>query len=103
MATTSEGHVNYTLIPMKWLVLLRTRDLWRALFPVGNDETDDEALGDQSAQRRLQGIVNRPEPYEVAHRTIYRVHQRVADRLLMGRVVLMGDAAHINNPLGGWA
>ena len=95
------AYVNYISDPDEWLVLLRTRDLWRALFPVGNDETDDEALGDQSAQRRLQGIVNRPEPYEVAHRTIYRVHQRVADRLLMGRVVLMGDAAHINNPLGG--
>ncbi|MCQ3811059.1 MAG: FAD-dependent monooxygenase [Acidimicrobiia bacterium] len=95
------AYVNYISDPDEWLVLLRTRDLWRALFPVGNDETDDEALGDQSAQRRLQGIVNRPEPYEVAHRTIYRVHQRVADRFLVGRVVLMGDAAHINNPLGG--
>ena len=43
----------------------------------------------------------RDEPFEIAHRTIYRVHQRVADRFLVGRVVLMGDAAHINNPLGG--
>ena len=39
--------------------------------------------------------------YEVAHRTIYRVHQRVADRFRVGRAVLVGDAAHINNPLGG--
>ena len=82
-------------------MLLRTRDLWRALFPVGDNETDTEALSDESAQRRLQGIVARDAPYEVAHRTIYRVHQRVADRFLVGRVVLMGDAAHINNPLGG--
>lgn len=95
------AYVNYISDPDEWLVLLRTRDLWRALFPVGDDETDAEALGDQSAQKRLQGIVNRHEPYEVAHRTIYRVHQRVADRFLVGRVVLMGDAAHINNPLGG--
>ncbi len=95
------AYVNYISDPDEWLVLLRTRDLWRALFPVGDDETDDEALSDLSAQRRLQGIVTRDEPYEVAHRTIYRVHQRVADRFLVGRVVLMGDAAHINNPLGG--
>lgn len=95
------AYVNYISDPDEWLVLLRTRDLWRALFPVGDDETDAEALSDQSAQRRLQGIVAREEPYEVAHRTIYRVHQRVADRFLVGRVVLMGDAAHINNPLGG--
>ena len=95
------AYVNYISDPDEWLVLLRTRDLWRALFPVGDDETDAEALSDESAQQRLQGIVARDEPYEVAHRTIYRVHQRVADRFLVGRVVLMGDAAHINNPLGG--
>ncbi|WP_420434920.1 FAD-dependent oxidoreductase [Candidatus Poriferisocius sp.] len=95
------AYVNYISDPEEWLVLLRTVDLWRALFPVGDDETDDEALSDESAQRRLQGIVARDEPFEVAHRTIYRVHQRVADRFAVGRVVLMGDAAHINNPLGG--
>ena len=95
------AYVNYISDPDEWLVLLRTRDLWRALFPVGDNETDAEALSDESAQRRLQGIVARDAPYEVAHRTIYRVHQRVADRFLVGRVVLMGDAAHINNPLGG--
>ena len=95
------AYVNYISDPDEWLVLLRTVDLWRALFPVGDAEDDAEALSDESAQRRLNGVVARGEPYEVAHRTIYRVHQRVADRFLVGRVVLMGDAAHINNPLGG--
>ena len=95
------AYVNYISDPDEWLVLLRTVDLWRALFPVGEHETDDEALSDQSAQRRLNGVVARNHPYDIAHRTIYRVHQRVADRFRVGRVVLMGDAAHINNPLGG--
>ncbi|MCY4272591.1 MAG: NAD(P)/FAD-dependent oxidoreductase [bacterium] len=95
------AYVNYISDPDEWLVLLRTRELWRALFPIGDDETDAEALSDERAQRRLQGIVAQAELYEIAHRTIYRVHQRVADRFLVGRVVLMGDAAHINNPLGG--
>ncbi|HUG77851.1 MAG TPA: FAD-dependent monooxygenase, partial [Burkholderiales bacterium] len=31
----------------------------------------------------------------------YRVHQRVAAKYRVGRVFLAGDAAHINNPLGG--
>jgi 3-(3-hydroxy-phenyl)propionate hydroxylase len=35
------------------------------------------------------------------HRTLYNVHQRVAKTYRSGRVFLMGDAAHINNPLGG--
>ena len=93
--------VNYISDPDEWLVLLRTAGLWRALFPVAEGETDAQALSDRSAQRRLSGIVAHPEPFDIAHRTIYRVHQRVADRFLVGRVVLMGDAAHINNPLGG--
>jgi 3-(3-hydroxy-phenyl)propionate hydroxylase len=39
--------------------------------------------------------------YEISHRTIYRVHQRVAKNWRRGRVLLAGDAAHLNNPLGG--
>ena len=39
---------------------------------------------------------------ETQHRTIYRVHQRVAKKFRVGRVALIGDAAHLNNPLGGF-
>lgn len=42
-----------------------------------------------------------PTPYDVVHTTAYRVHERVADRYVKGRVFLAGDAAHVNNPLGG--
>ena len=33
--------------------------------------------------------------------TLYRVHQRVATSFRAGRAFVAGDAAHINNPLGG--
>ena len=95
------SYVNYVSDPDEWMVLLRTGEFWRALFPVSDDETDDQALSDESVERRLQGVVANPTAYEVAHRTIYRVHQRVADRFRVGRAVLVGDAAHINTPLGG--
>jgi 3-(3-hydroxy-phenyl)propionate hydroxylase len=36
--------------------------------------------------------------YEVAHVTLYKVHQRVATTFQRGRAFLAGDAAHINNP-----
>src|SRR6186997_1248896 len=39
--------------------------------------------------------------YEIAHVTLYKVHQRVAKTFQHGRAFLAGDAAHINNPLGG--
>jgi 3-(3-hydroxy-phenyl)propionate hydroxylase len=37
----------------------------------------------------------------LVHRNIYRVHQRVAKAFRGGRVFLAGDAAHVNNPVGG--
>ena len=92
------SYVNYIADTDEWCVLLKVRGLWRCLFPT-QDESDEEILG--SAEKLLQGLVRKPTPYETVHRTLYRVHQRVATRYRIGRVFLAGDAAHINNPLGG--
>jgi 3-(3-hydroxy-phenyl)propionate hydroxylase len=35
------------------------------------------------------------------HRNLYVTHQRVAATFRLGRVLLAGDAAHVNNPIGG--
>jgi len=94
-------YVNYISDPREWLVLLRTPSSWRALFPIPNDTGNEEALSDSGVQSRLHGIVDLGGDFEVVHRTIYRVHQRVAETFQRGRVLLAGDAAHINNPLGG--
>ena len=95
------SYVNYVSDPDEWCVLLRTPDLWRVLFPTRVDERDEDVVSDASTEARLQGVCARPEAYATAHRTIYRVHQRVAKRYRVGRVFLAGDTAHINNPLGG--
>jgi 3-(3-hydroxy-phenyl)propionate hydroxylase len=93
--------VNYVADVDEWCVLLRVPGTWRCLFPTRIEESDEEVLAEGSTQARLQGVVARGEPYEVVHRTIYRVHQRVAERYRAGRLFLAGDAAHCNNPLGG--
>jgi 3-(3-hydroxy-phenyl)propionate hydroxylase len=49
----------------------------------------------------MAGIVPGLTGYEIAHTTLYKVHQRVAQTFRRGRAFLAGDAAHINNPLGG--
>ena len=55
----------------------------------------------ERGERLLQGAVPRGQPYEVTHRTAYRVHERVASTYVNGRMLIAGDAAHVNNPLGG--
>lgn len=95
------SYVNYISDPAEWCVLLRVPSLWRVLFPTGADESDEEVMTDASIQARLQNLLPRSEPYQTVHRTLYKVHQRVAKEFRRGRVILAGDAAHINNPLGG--
>lgn len=93
--------VSYFADPVEWFFLLRIPGLWRVMFPTRPEESDDAVLRDASVERRLQGVVPTEGPYPVEHRTLYPVHQRVAARYRKGRSFLAGDAAHINNPLGG--
>lgn len=98
---TDIAYVNYIADPLEWLVLLRVPGLWRVLVPAPQNADREQLLSDDSLQGVLHRVVARPEPYEIAHRSLYPVHQRVAKNFRHGRVVLAGDAAHINNPLGG--
>ena len=98
---TDIAYVNYIADPLEWLVLLRVPGLWRVLVPAPQNTDREQLLSDDSLQGVLHRVVARPEPYKIAHRSLYPVHQRVAKNFRHGRVVLAGDAAHINNPLGG--
>jgi 3-(3-hydroxy-phenyl)propionate hydroxylase len=95
------AYVNYIADPFEWLVLLRVPGLWRVLVPASEAEDREKLLSDATLQQVLQRVVARSEPYQIAHRSLYHVHQRVAKAFRLGRVLLAGDAAHINNPLGG--
>src|SRR5262249_40842699 len=93
--------VNYVADPQRWHFLLQTPDAWRIMFPVRADESDERALSPDFAQSLMAGLVPGIPAYEIVHLTLYRVHQRVAASFRKGRAFLIGDAAHINNPLGG--
>ena len=71
------------------------------MFPIAADESDARALSPDFAQALMAEVVPGISRYEIAHMTLYRVHQRVAKTFRKGRAFLIGDAAHINNPLGG--
>lgn len=97
---------NYFADPREWANLFKVagddlRGRWRVVFPTRSDESDEEALSDASVQRRLRSVLPTDDPVELLHSNIYRVHQRVAVSFRVGRVFLAGDAAHVNNPIGG--
>lgn len=93
--------INYVFDPEAWFVVLRTQDRWRVLFPVEPGEPAETASSPDRVRQRLHEISDRAAELRIEHVTLYNVHQRVAERLRVGRVVLAGDAAHLNNPLGG--
>jgi 3-(3-hydroxy-phenyl)propionate hydroxylase len=96
------AYVNYISDPDEWLVLLRVPTLWRVLVPADEAEENGELLSDRKKNTVFDGIMGNGASVETHHRTIYRVHQRVAKHFRKGRVMLIGDAAHLNNPLGGF-
>jgi 3-(3-hydroxy-phenyl)propionate hydroxylase len=95
------SNIAYVSDPDEWFVLIRTAKLWRALFPVSADLSDEQVTSPEFSEKLLQGVAKRAAPYEVIHRTAYRVHERVATHYVKGRIAIAGDAAHVNNPLGG--
>ncbi len=93
--------VSYVADPERWHFLLRIPGLWRVMFPIAGDESDELASTAAFAQALMATVVPGIARYEIAHTTLYKVHQRVAKTFRLGRAFLVGDAAHINNPLGG--
>ena len=92
--------VNYVADPDEWLVLLRTPDHWRVLFPIPGEDPQ-RALRPEEVQRRLDAVVALGRPWDVIASSLYVVSRRVAERMRDGRILLAGDAAHQNSPLGG--
>ena len=92
LATTSfafEDHlqglsnVNYVWKAKGTYSLLRLPDVWRCNLNPDEGETIKDGLRPESIQRKLQAIVPRDDDYRA------------------GRVLLAGDAAHVNSPSGG--
>jgi 3-(3-hydroxy-phenyl)propionate hydroxylase len=75
--------------------------LWRTVFPTDPSQPEADLTSDEAVQALMQKFFPSSEPYEVVHRNLYVTHQRVAATFRMGRVLLAGDAAHVNNPIGG--
>jgi len=92
----------YVADPREWAAVFHMPGLWRLAFPVHPDEDEAEILAPDAVEARMQRFAKRDQPYDVPYKGIYRVHQRVAKDWRQRRIVLAGDAAHLNNPMGAF-
>jgi 3-(3-hydroxy-phenyl)propionate hydroxylase len=97
---------NYFSDPVEWCNLFKVQGkrppgLWRAIFPIGPEEDDATALDPERIEARLHKFFPKSGRYEVEYVNVYGAHQRVAASFRKGRVLLAGDSAHVNNPIGG--
>ncbi|WP_105967821.1 FAD-dependent oxidoreductase [Streptomyces geranii] len=97
---------NYFSDPHEWANVFKVRGetpggLWRVILPIGHDEDDATALSPARVEQRLQKFLPQTGSYDVEYRNVYPVNQRVAATFRQGRILLAGDSAHVNNPIGG--
>lgn len=93
--------VSYVADPDRWYFLLQILGAWRVMMPVPAEISDAEAQSEEYVSSSIRRVVPKDIDCPILHTTLYRVHQRVAGNFRKGRSFLAGDAAHINNPLGG--
>ena len=97
---------NYFSDPNEWCNLFKVQGkrppgLWRAIFPIAADESDEAALAPERIEARLQKFFPNGGRYEIEYVNVYGAHQCVAATFRKRRVLLAGDSAHVNNPIGG--
>jgi 3-(3-hydroxy-phenyl)propionate hydroxylase len=97
---------NYLSHPEDWCAFFKVSGddgtgLWRVLSSTRLDQTEAELFESAAVEQRLQKFIPKEGRYDVIHRNLYNVHQRVAASFRKGHVFLVGDAAHVNNPIGG--
>ncbi len=94
--------VNYISDPKEWMVMLKVPGLWRILVPAPTDLTDEQLVSDEYKNGVFGRMLGKACDIITRHRTIYRAHQRVCERFAVGRILLVGDSAHLNSPMGGF-
>src|SRR5258706_2843305 len=97
----------YLADPEEWAALFKMPDegppgIWRGIFSATTQGEEAETLSEERLERRMHGILPGKQRYQIKYKSLYKVHQRVAKEFRVGRVLLAGDAAHLNNPMGAF-
>jgi 2-polyprenyl-6-methoxyphenol hydroxylase-like FAD-dependent oxidoreductase len=74
--------------------------LWRVIAAVERNASDEHATSAQHLGELVTTVLG-PGPFDPVWSSVFRIHCRTSPRFRDGRVLLAGDAAHINSPAGG--
>jgi 3-(3-hydroxy-phenyl)propionate hydroxylase len=95
---------NYISDPDEWSNLFHwpgPPERWRVHFPTRPDEDADTLTSMPELQARMRRFMQSDEEFDIRGSNLYTVHQRVAAKFRIGNALLVGDAAHVNSPIGG--
>ena len=76
------------------------RDLWRLIATLDKNTTDDHATSAPFVATLVETLLGEG-PFELVWASTFRIHCRTSPHFRRSRVLLAGDAAHINSPAGG--
>ncbi|RKP43914.1 FAD-dependent monooxygenase [Pararobbsia silviterrae] len=91
-------YLAYFSDPEQWMILVRHPQCWRFLYPL---KPGEEAPSEADLLAKSLSFIGDVDNVEVVNKVVYNVHHRVASRWRSGRVLLMGDAAHLITPMWG--
>ncbi|KEF59448.1 uncharacterized protein A1O9_04292 [Exophiala aquamarina CBS 119918] len=95
---------NFIIEPENWFMASRiSKDgLWRVSYGETSGLTREQYLERQPMkfERMLPGNP-KPDAYKIMNISPYKIHQRCAEKLRVGRFIIAADAAHLCNPFGG--
>ena len=78
---------------------INSAGLWRLTYHESGESSAETFM--ERLPGKFAGFMPQDAPYRIEAARPYAIHQRCAQRLRVGRVLLAGDAAHATNPCGG--
>lgn len=92
---------NFFIDKVHWHMVakIRTDGLYRVTYGEVPGLTADELRARHAD--KMKAILPGPDEWRLTNFSPYKVHQRLAPKMRVGRVCLAADAAHLCNPWGG--
>ncbi|WP_400243810.1 FAD-dependent oxidoreductase [Niallia sp. JL1B1071] len=93
------GPVAMFLDENEWVDIITNIDMLKVIVPVEKNQID--SINDDFVHSKINEIGVVEEGYNLFYYTVYKTHQLVAENMVKDRVIILGDAAHVNVEFGG--